>query len=172
MPNNNSKITALTAARACGSKKAGPVAVYDLRGISSLADYAVLALVESAPHLEAVEEEVLARLKHDGFFCLYKDGARSKSWKVLDYGGVLVHVLDRKAAGFYEIDKLYQGAKPVVWEEKPRAAAPGVKKPAAKKAPAKKAPAKKAPAKKAPAKKKAAAKKKKPAKAKASKKKK
>ncbi|PIU19911.1 MAG: ribosome silencing factor [Elusimicrobia bacterium CG08_land_8_20_14_0_20_59_10] len=143
MLNNNSKRTALTAARACDSKKASPVAVYDLKGISSLADYAVLAVVESPPQLEAVEEEVLARLKHDGFFCLYKDGARSKSWKVLDYGGVLVHVLDRTAAGFYEIDKLYQGARPVVWEEKPRAAAPGKKKPAAKKAPAKKAPAKK-----------------------------
>lgn len=162
MTNNKNafKKIAVTAARAGDSKKASPVKVYDLCGRSPLADYAVLMGVESAPQLDAVEEEVLVKLKHEGIYCLHKDGMRSRNWKVLDYGGTLVHIYDQKAEEFYAIGKVYGDYKPVEWEEAPAAPAP------AKKAPAKKAPAKKA-VKKAPAKKAAA---KKPAKKAAAKK--
>jgi ribosome-associated protein len=180
IPKSSFKSIALMAARAGDSKKASPVTVYDLAGTSPLADYAVLMVVESAPQLDAAEEEVLVKLKQEGFYCLHKDGMRSKNWKVLDYGGTLVHIYDQKASEFYAIDKIYDKCKQVPWEDKPAPAAapapktaevikeakpPAVKKAAVKKAPAKKAkpaakksavkkPAvKKAPAKKAPAKK-------------------
>lgn len=159
---NSFKKIAVTAARAGDSKKAAPVKVLDLAGKSPLADYAVLMQVESVPQLEAVEEEVVVKLKHEGIYCLHKDGMRSRNWKVLDYGGVLVHIYDPHAAGFYAIDKVYEGSKDVEWEETPvPVKAPAVKKapakkPAAKKAPAKRTPAKKAAGKKAPAKKPAA----------------
>ncbi len=193
MSKNDFKKIAVIAALAGDSKKASPVRVYDLGGKSTIADYAVLMEVESAPQLDAVEEEVSIRLKHLGVYCLHKEGQQSKNWKVLDYGGVLVHVYEKKAEEFYAIAKHYADNKPVEWEEKPAAAPavaarkpaevpaekpaakkpevkkPLVKKPAAKK-PAAKKPAKKAPVKKAAGKKtvkKAAAKKaavKKPAK--------
>lgn len=174
MSKNEFKKIALTAARAADSKKAHPVLVYDLAGRSQLADYAVVAAVESAPQLDAVEEEISIKLKHEGSYCLHKDGMRSKNWKVLDYGGVLVHVYDVKAAEFYAVDRIYTEYKTVVWEEAPAApaakkepeakpAAPAAKKPAAKKPAAKKPAVKKAAAKKA-APKKAAVKKAKPAK--------
>lgn len=157
---------AIAAARAGDDKKAHPVKVFDLAGTSPLADYAVLMTVESGPQLDAVEEEVQVRLKHEGVYCLHKDGMRSRNWKVLDYGGTLVHICDAKAGEFYAIERLFDRCKPVEWEEKPAAApaapaAPAAK-PAAKKTAAKKAvkkTAKKAAAKKAvkkPAKKTAA----------------
>lgn len=146
------KHIAIAAARAGDNKKASPVTVYDLAGTSPLADYAVLIVVESAPQLEAVEEEISVKLKHEGLFCLHKDGMRSKNWKVMDYGGTLVHIYDTKAAEFYAIDKIYEKCKQVAWEEKPAAApvkAPEKKagagpaaKPAVKKAAKKTAPKK------------------------------
>jgi ribosome silencing factor RsfS/YbeB/iojap len=143
-PKSSFKDIAILAARAGDNKKASPVTVFDLANTSPLADYAVLLVVESAPQLDAVEEEVSVKLKHEGYYCLHKDGTRSKNWKVLDYGGTLVHVYDGKAAEFYAIEKLYEKCKQVEWQETP-AAAPA-------KAPEKKAEApevKKAPAKKA-----------------------
>lgn len=171
-PKNAFKQIAITAARTGDSKKAHPVRVYDLGGKSPLADFAVLMAVESAPQLDAIEEAVVVNLKHEGVYCLHKDGMRSKNWKVLDYGGTLVHIYDTKAEEFYAISKVYGDYKPVEWEEKPaQAAAPAAKKPAAKKAPAKKPAVKKAAPKKAAKKaapkkaaKKAAPKKAKPAK--------
>lgn len=171
------------AAVAGDSKKASPITIFDLAGKSSLAEYAVLMVVESAPQLDAVEEEVQIKLKQEGVYCLYRDGMGSKNWKVLDYGGVLVHIYDGKAAEFYAIDKVYDGFKTVEWEAKPEPRAEtaaerkaneekvvveetpvekapeikaAVKKPAAKKAAVKKAPVKKAAAKKPAAKKPAA----------------
>lgn len=160
---NTFKQIAITAAMAGDAKKASPVRVYDLGGKSTLADYAVLMEVESAPQLDAVEEEVSIRLKHEGFYCLHKEGQNSKNWKVLDYGGVLVHVYEKKSEEYYSISKVYADYKPVEWEQKPAPApvrkpveAPAEEqaavKPAAKKAAAKK-PAKKAPVKKAAVKK-------------------
>ena len=152
------KKIAFAAARAGDSKKAQPVTIYDLAGRSPLADYAVLLVVESAPQLDAVEEEVQVKLKQEGIYCLYRDGMRSKNWKVLDYGGVLVHIYDGKAAEFYAIDKVYAGFKTVEWEEAPapKPAAPAVVAAPAKDVPAIKAAAKKPAAKKVSAKKPAA----------------
>lgn len=154
-PKGSFRKIAIAAARAGDDKKADPVKVYDLAGSSPLADFAVLLGADSAPQLEAIEQEVSVRLKREGIFCLHKDGGRSRSWKVMDYGGTLVHIFDGKAAEFYAIDKLFEKARPVEWQEKaPAAPAPAApaKKASAKKKPAAKKPAKKAsgkPAKKA-----------------------
>ncbi|OGR67603.1 MAG: ribosome silencing factor [Elusimicrobia bacterium GWC2_61_19] len=161
IPKSSFKKIAVTAALVGDSKKAHPVIVYDLAGKSPLADYAVLMEVESVPQLDAVEEEVQIKLKHEGVYCLHRDGMRSKNWKVLDYGGVLVHVYDTKAEEYYSISKVYADYKPVEWQEKPqpKPAAPAAKPASVKKAPAGKAAPKKAAVKKAPAKKAAKAKK-------------
>ena len=167
MSKNEFKKIAVLAAIAGDSKKASPVRVYDLGGKSPLADFAVLMQVESAPQLDAVEEEVSMRLKQEGVYCLHKDGQRSKNWKVLDYGGLLVHVYETKAEEYYSIAKVYADYKPVEWEEKPVAQvkkivteAPVTEKPAAKqpeiKKPAARKPAIKSAAKKPAAKKVAA----------------
>jgi len=176
---NNYKKLAIEAAKAGDSKKAENIRIFDLCGRSTLADFVVLMTVVSAPQLEAVEEEVSLRLKQEGVYCLHKDGARSKTWKVLDFSGVIVHVLDAKSAELYSLEKIYVEAEPVAWEEapapkaavtvekkpavrtaavKPAARKPAAKKPAAKKPAAKKQAAKKVAVKK-PAVKKAAAKK-------------
>ena len=171
IPKSSFKKIAVAAAAAGDSKKADPITIYDLAGKSPLADYAVLLVAESAPQLDAIEEEVQIRLKQEGIYCLHRDGMQSKNWKVLDYGGVLVHIYESKAAEFYAIDKVYEGFKTVEWETKPEPRAEtaaekkaneekvpvkkaAAKKPAAKKTAVKKAPAKKI-SKKSPAPKKA-----------------
>ena len=168
IPKSSFKKIAVAAAIAGDSKKAQPVTIFDLAGKSPLADYAVLLVAESAPQLDAIEEEVQIRLKQEGIYCLHRDGMQSKNWKVLDYGGVLVHIYEAKAAEFYAIDKVYEGFKTVEWETKPEPRAETaaerkaneekvpVKKAAAKKPAAKKPAAKKPAAKKAAVKKKAA----------------
>ena len=158
IPKSSFKKIAVAAAAAGDSKKADPITIYDLAGKSPLADYAVLLVAESAPQLDAIEEEVQIRLKQEGIYCLHRDGMQSKNWKVLDYGGVLVHIYESKAAEFYAIDKVYEGFKTVEWETKPepRAETAAERKANEEKVPVKKAAAKKPAAKKAAVKKKAA----------------
>ena len=85
------KQLAIAAARLADSKKAEEVAVYDMDGRSALADFVVVATVDNPAQLDAVDEEISRNLKQEGLFALYRDGMRSKNWKVLDYGGIIVH---------------------------------------------------------------------------------
>ena len=142
------KQLAIAAARLADAKKAEEVAVYDMDGRSALADFVVVATVDNPAQLDAVDEEISRNLKQKGLFALYRDGMRSKNWKVLDYGGIIVHIFERKAREFYSFDKVYTGYGEVKWsvapppaakkKAAPKAAPKKAKKPAAKKVPAKK----------------------------------
>lgn len=143
---------AISAARLADSKKAEEVAIYDMDGRSALADFVVVATVDNPAQLDAVDEEISKSLKQEGLFALYRDGMRSKNWKVLDYGGIIVHLFERKAREFYAFDKVYTGYGEIGWQAAP---APAAKKKAPKAAPKK---AKKPAAKKAAARKTGAAK--------------
>lgn len=113
------------AARWCDEKKAQDVLLLDVRKSSDLADFYVLATADSAPQLHAVQDHVAHRVKEDfGLNTLRQDA--SPQWSVLDYGGVVVHVMHRSARDFYALERLWESAKLMDWS----AAAPApVRKP-------------------------------------------
>ena len=124
------KKIAIAAARLADAKKAEAVAVYDMDGRSELADYVVVVTVDNPAHLEAVDDEITINLKKEGLFALYRDGMKSKNWKVLDYGGLIVHIFEKQTRELYAFDKVFSGYNAVKWEEKP-APAPAKAEPAA-----------------------------------------
>ena len=124
--NKNLKDLAVKAARILEDKKGEGVALYDLGDKSSLCDYVIVATATSAPHLNALEEEVSIKLKEDGFFKLNRDGSGSQIWRVSDYGGLILHLMTEEARAYYALDKMFEFAKliPTVLKE--------IKKPAKK----------------------------------------
>ncbi|MDD2774271.1 MAG: ribosome silencing factor [Elusimicrobiales bacterium] len=143
---NDFKKPALLAARAADDKKAEDIKVYYIGENSSLADYAVIATADSAPQLEAVADGVAHSLKEEGLYRLHSEGGRSDSWRVLDYGGFIMHVVTNTAREFYGLDRIYHFGREIRWEARAAASA-------AKPAPAKKAAPKKTTVKKAAARK-------------------
>ncbi len=105
------KKTVLKAAQILDDKKAQDIAVFDLRGKSSLCDYIVLATAAAAPHLEALESEVSTKLKEDGVYKINREGGASPYWRVSDYGAFLLHIMTEPARKFYALDKLFSFAK-------------------------------------------------------------
>ena len=111
---------AQAAARAADDKIATDVLVFDVHRTSSVADYYVLVSVESSTHLTAVVDAVSRRLREDfQLHAIHQDGRHSDQWAVLDYGGLMVHILRREAREFYALERLWEGAKRMSWEEKP-----------------------------------------------------
>ena len=117
MKNPKFKKVAVEAARLGDSKKAENIIIYELGKNSSLADYAVLMSADSPPQLEAAEEAVNKAFKEQGLFVLYREGGDSRAWKVLDYGGVLVHIFETRAREFYALDALYSSCVQIPWRE-------------------------------------------------------
>ena len=109
--NKNLKNLAVKAAQILEDKKGENVLLYDLGSNSSLCDYVIVATATSAPHLNALEEEVSIKLKEDGFFKLNRDGSGSQIWRVSDYGGLILHLMTAEARAYYALDKMFDFAK-------------------------------------------------------------
>ena len=110
------------------NKKAENVVVLDVRKLSSVTDYFVIASGTSQPHLRAIVEEITGKLReeHD-LRAARTEGMASGSWVVLDFFDVIVHVMHTEVRHHYDLEGLWGDARPM----KPAKA--GKKKAAAKK---------------------------------------
>jgi len=125
MTKQTTKQHVIKAARILDVKKADDIKIYDLLGLSSLCDYILIATATSAPHLDALEQEVSTELKKDGVYKTNRDGGESGNWRVSDYGGFMLHVMTAQARGFYALDKVFSFGKLVNWAKpEPKKAAP------------------------------------------------
>ena len=111
------------AALSADDKLASDILLVDVKKTSGVADYYVLASVESAPQLSAVASHVARRLREEfHLHPVHNDGRKSAHWAALDYGGLVVHVMHRDAREFYALERLWDGARRLRWEEKAEAA--------------------------------------------------
>ncbi len=107
---------ALAAARAADDKKAGQIKLYDVRRSSTIADYLLVATVESASHSAAVQDEIDRCIQNVlGVVGRRRDGGARTNWRVLDYGGLVVHLMNEASRTFFDLERLWESARPVVW---------------------------------------------------------
>ncbi|NVN98191.1 MAG: ribosome silencing factor [Geobacteraceae bacterium] len=91
-------------------KKAYNVKVLDIRGISTIADYLVIATGTSDKQVVAIADSVRSGLKKYGKM-IDMEGAKEGKWVVMDYGDVLVHVFLEEFRRYYDLDDLWSAAK-------------------------------------------------------------
>lgn len=99
--------------RAAESKKATDIRVLDLTGITSFADYFVICTGANQRQIQAIADEVGARLKQEGELPLSVEGYNQAEWILSDYGDLLVHVFSPQAREYYDLERLWRQAKPV-----------------------------------------------------------
>jgi ribosome-associated protein len=98
------------------SKKAANIIIYDVSKKTSLTYYIVIMTAESMVQMKAIEGTLEKELKIKGFYVLYRDGVESRNWKILDYGGVIVHIFEHETRNFYALDRMYVDSKQVQWK--------------------------------------------------------
>ena len=89
------------------NKKAREVKVMKVGDKTIIADYFVLANGNSSTQVRALIDEVEYQMGRRGVNPARVEGGDGNSWRVLDYSSVIVHVFDREAREFYNLDKLY-----------------------------------------------------------------
>ncbi len=113
------KKLAVEAARIIDLKKGEKTVIFDVESKTGLFFYAVITTALSQPHINALEEEIIKKFKKEyNEYLLHRDGIKSNQWKVLDYGGVVIHIMDSNSREFYAIDKIYFDSKTVRWKPK------------------------------------------------------
>jgi ribosome-associated protein len=92
-------------------KKASDVLVLDVRGMSSYADYIVLASAESDRQVDAMSENIHVKLKQeDGLHPTGTEGKETGQWVLLDYGEVVAHLFQNEVRAFYDLEGLWADA--------------------------------------------------------------
>lgn len=87
--------------------KAKETVVIDVRGRSTVTDYMVVASGTSKRHVASVAQEVLDKLKAQGYQTLGVEGQDVGDWVLVDVGSVVVHVMMPDARSFYDIERLW-----------------------------------------------------------------
>ena len=110
----DSKKLALLCRELADNKKAENLLVLDVRKLSSVTDYFVIASGTSQPHLRAIVEEISGRLRDDhGLRPARSEGTTGGNWVVLDYFDVIVHVMHAETRMRYDLEGLWGDAKKV-----------------------------------------------------------
>jgi ribosome-associated protein len=91
-------------------KKAEEVTVYDVRGLSSYADYLVIMTADSDRQAGAIADHVDFTMKTAGHTKVSVEGYETGTWVIVDYGDVVTHVMGKEARGFYDLDGLWADA--------------------------------------------------------------
>ena len=107
----DSKKLALLCRELADNKKADNIVVLDVREISSVTDYFVIASGTSEPHLRAIVEEISDTLKVDyDLKARAIDGTLQAAWVVLDYFDVIVHIMKQDLRERYDLEGLWGDA--------------------------------------------------------------
>jgi ribosome-associated protein len=107
----DSRKLALLCRELADNKKAEDIVILDVRKLSSVTDYFVIAAGTSEPHLRAIVDEIVDELKEE--YDLRPnaiDGTFHAAWVVLDYFDVIVHVMRKDVREKYDLETLWGDA--------------------------------------------------------------
>jgi ribosome-associated protein len=102
------------AIHSASEKKATDIAVLDLREIASFAEFFVIASGANQRQVQAISNEIEEQLKKQSERRPVRiEGYRSAEWVLMDYGDFLVHIFNKDAREFYDLERLWRDARKV-----------------------------------------------------------
>jgi len=84
-----------------------------------LADYFLFVTGLNRTHVRALENELHVRAKALGQRHNRIEGQSLHWWVVMDFGDVVVHLLQPEAREYYDLDRLYADSPKLDWESVP-----------------------------------------------------
>jgi ribosome-associated protein len=118
-PAQRSLQLAMAAARAAEENRGEDIVVLDMRTITPVFDYFVIATGNSRRQLHAISEDIERVLQEElrdkrmGI-----EGYDESRWILLDYGNVVIHLFDAETREFYALEDFWSEAQhvPLPWD--------------------------------------------------------
>jgi ribosome-associated protein len=101
------------AASAGLTKKAEGVVALDLRSSADFTDFFLVLSGQNQRQLVAIADAVLEALRAQGRRPDHVEGYPRQEWILLDYSSFVVHVMTPRSRAFYDLERLWGGAKRV-----------------------------------------------------------
>ena len=106
-----------TAYAALSDKKGEDIRIIDIRKVSVMADYFIIASGANTNQVQAMVDNVEKELGEKGFVCKQIEGYRSANWILMDYGDIIVHVFDKDNRLFYDLERIWRDGKTIKAED-------------------------------------------------------
>lgn len=108
---------AAAAARAADEKKGEDIVLLHVSKTSPITDYILLVTGTSRPHIETLEHVISKAVEAFALKPLHRARPASDQWRVVDFGGLVVHVMTPEARQLYQLEKLHHDSPRVDWAE-------------------------------------------------------
>lgn len=110
MKKNDFLKLAKKAVKIAEDKKGENVILLDVQEKTPITNYFVIITANSLPQINAITNEIEKTFKYDyDIEVLRRDGRNSDvNWKVLDFGGVIIHVMNQYLRQLYSLENIWQ----------------------------------------------------------------
>ena len=92
------------------SKKAEDIVVLDIRGLTSIGDFFIIASAGNTTLVKTLAEELEDKFAAEGIEPRRVEGASSAMWILMDYADVIVHIFYNEQREFYCLERLWADA--------------------------------------------------------------
>ena len=89
--------------------KAVDTKIVDVRGLSSVMDFLVIASGNSSRHIKSLADSVVVKAIAAGCPPIGVEGENAADWVLVDLGDVVVHGMQPAARSFYDLERLWSG---------------------------------------------------------------
>jgi ribosome-associated protein len=95
-------------------KKAADIVLLDLTGLTTVADYFVIASGGSERQLDAIADGVVSGMRDEKVHAYGREGTAASHWVLVDFGSVIVHIFTPPEREYYSLEKHWAEARTVL----------------------------------------------------------
>ena len=102
---------------ALDDKLAEDIKIIDIRSISVLADYFIIADGSNRNQVQAMADSAEEALGRAGYDAKQIEGYQSANWILMDYKDIIVHVFSKEDRAFYYLERIWRDGKQITKED-------------------------------------------------------
>lgn len=92
-------------------KKGENILVLDVRHISSMTEYCIIAQGSVGRHVKSICDAIKDKMEEEGIVLYHCDGELDGEWIVMDYGDIVIHLFIPEMREKYALEELWKKAK-------------------------------------------------------------
>ena len=109
---NSENMTKLAIA-ALEDKKAEDIRIIDIREVSVIADYFIIASGNNRSQIQTLADNVQEKLGRAGVALKQVEGYDNANWVLMDFRDVVVHIFDRENRLFYDLERIWRDGRQI-----------------------------------------------------------